>query len=107
MKAERGFTLLEMLVALAVFAILAAAVLGASQYAVNQSAGLERRVLAAWLLDNRLTELRLGPRPPFGEQWYTPVFAGRHWQLRQRVDGDAVVLTLDDTYRLHGWLPAR
>lgn len=54
-----GFTLLEIMVALAIFATLAAAVLSASQYVVKQRGAVEARLFAAWLADNRLNELRL------------------------------------------------
>ena len=56
-----GFTLLEIMVALAIFATLAAAVLSASQYVVKQTGAVEERLFAAWLADNRLNELRLQP----------------------------------------------
>ena len=56
-SAMGGFTLLEIMVALAVFATLAAAVLSASQYVVKQRGAVENRLFAAWLADNRLNEL--------------------------------------------------
>jgi general secretion pathway protein I len=56
-----GFTLLEIMVALAIFATLASAVLSASQYVVKQAGAVEERLFAAWVADNRLNELRLQP----------------------------------------------
>lgn len=59
MRAEKGFTLLEVMIALAIFATLAAAVMSASQYVLGQSARVEARLLAGWLADNHLSELHL------------------------------------------------
>lgn len=56
---ERGFTLLEVLVALSVFAVLAAAVMTASQHVLEQSQGVRDRLFASWIADNHLAELRL------------------------------------------------
>ena len=92
-----GFTLLEIMVALAVFATLATAVLSASQYVVKQSAVVEERLLAAWVADNQLNELRLQSAPANGQSQHTVHMASRDWLLRQRV-GDSSeprLLTVD------------
>ena len=49
MKASRGFTLLEVLVALAIFASVAAAVLTASARSLQNAARLEDKTLAGWI----------------------------------------------------------
>ncbi|WP_341960456.1 type II secretion system minor pseudopilin GspI [Pseudomonas sp. RC10] len=85
MKAERGFTLLEVMVALAVFALLASAVLSASQFVLQQNEALRERVLASWLADNHMTELRLQP-PPTGRRSVAPVLSGQRWVVEQRVE---------------------
>jgi len=85
MKAERGFTLLEIMVALAVFAALAAAVLSASQLVLRQGLKLEERVLGAWVLDNRLQELRLQPELLHQPAARSVPLGGRQWLLEQRV----------------------
>ena len=46
MKAEKGFTLLEIKIALAVFATLAAALMSASQYVLGKARGLRPGCLA-------------------------------------------------------------
>ena len=79
--AERGFTLLEVLVALAVFAVLAVAVTTASQLILVQSHGLEQRLLASWIADNHLTELRLQPAPAPGQRTLEVMFGQRRWTL--------------------------
>ena len=82
MRAQRGFTLLEVLVALAIFATVAAAVLTASVRSLQNAARLEDKTLAGWIADNRLTELQLASSPPApGRDSRELSFAGRQWLL--------------------------
>lgn len=84
-----GFTLLEIMVALAIFATLATAVLSASQYVVRQSVAVEERLLAAWVADNQLNELRLQSAPTHGQSQHAVHMASRDWLLRQRISDSA------------------
>lgn len=66
---KQGFTLIEILVALAIIAV----ALAAGMRAINQSADnanlLKLRTLALWTAENRLAELQLMPvLPPQGTQ---------------------------------------
>ena len=61
-SAVRGFTLLELMLALAVLAIVAVAVVGRGADTVRQLHGLEQRTLAHWVAQNELARLRLGQR---------------------------------------------
>ena len=81
----QGFTLLEVMIALAIFATLAAAVLSASQFVLKQSTGLEDRLFGAWLADNQLTELRLQAVKSPGQQRMSRRMDQRDWVLQQRV----------------------
>ncbi|HCJ50416.1 MAG: type II secretion system protein GspI [Gallionellales bacterium CG_4_10_14_3_um_filter_54_96] len=53
-KSQRGFTLLESLVALAILAIALAAVLRATSASTNNADALRERLLADWVAQNRL-----------------------------------------------------
>lgn len=81
----QGFTLLEVMVALAIFAVLAASLLSASRYVVQQSGAAEQRLFAAWLADNRLSELRLQSAWVSGQQQQIVRMDRRDWRLRQHL----------------------
>jgi general secretion pathway protein I len=57
-KRQRGFTLLEALVALAVIAIGLSAAMRAIGTATQSMAELRQRQMAQWVADNRLAEIR-------------------------------------------------
>ncbi|TRX75705.1 type II secretion system minor pseudopilin GspI [Pseudomonas mangiferae] len=87
MKAARGFTLLEVLVALAIFAIVAASVLTAASSSLKNASRLEDKTLAMWIADNHLTEMQLAdPQPADGRANGDLEFAGRRWQWQSQVE---------------------
>jgi general secretion pathway protein I len=55
---QRGFTLIEVLVALAILAVALAAGSRASAMMADSSSGLRERLLAGWVAQNRLAELQ-------------------------------------------------
>ena len=84
---QRAFTLLEVLVALAIFATVAAAVLTAAASSVRNAARLEEKALAGWIADNQLVELQLQrPSPGTGRNQREISYAGRDWQLQEAID---------------------
>jgi general secretion pathway protein I len=58
-RKARGFTMIEVLVALAIIAVALAASLRAVGALANGEADLHRRLLAGWSADNELAQLRL------------------------------------------------
>jgi len=78
---EQGFTLLEVLVALAIFAVLALAMGSAAQHLLVQTRQMEDRLLASWLADNHLTLLRLDAQAAAGQRQFETQFVQRRWLL--------------------------
>ncbi|MET1079155.1 MAG: type II secretion system minor pseudopilin GspI [Pseudomonas sp.] len=85
--AARGFTLLEVLVALGIFATVAAVVLTAAARSLSNAARLEEKTLAGWMADNRITELQLArPTASEGRDTQELEFAGRRWETESQVE---------------------
>lgn len=82
----RGFTLLEVLVALAIFAIAAVALLSAQNGQLVTTARLADKRIAHWAALNHLAELQLQRAFPEVGQGQRPVsLAGRDWVITTKV----------------------
>jgi len=83
MRARRpaGFTLLEVLIALAVLAIALTALVRAAGLSANDFNGLRERSLAGWIASNVITETRLTERSPEpGQREGKLRYGGRDWR---------------------------
>jgi general secretion pathway protein I len=85
-KAHDGFTLIEVLVALAIVAIGMAAVLEALTSSANTALYLQEKTFAEWVALNRMETVRLsGAVPASGTSDDTIDYAGRSWEWQQKV----------------------
>ncbi|OPX55033.1 general secretion pathway protein I [Oceanospirillum multiglobuliferum] len=83
---QQGFTLLEVMIALAILAVASAGLVTAAGGYIKQSQRLEDKVFAAWAAENWLNELRLAEKAPeVGEASAQAEMAGRQWLLRAQV----------------------
>jgi len=86
-RAELGFTLVEVLVALVIFGVVAASVLKTMQDSVRQQMAMEQRLAANWVAQQVLAEVRLrSPWPPLGEKSERVPLGEREWQVTARVE---------------------
>ncbi len=84
--AARGFTLIEVLVALVIVAVGMSAVMSALSSSANTLSFLRDETFAQWLALNRISTIRLsGQQPPTGTTDGDTDFGGRSWHWRQEV----------------------
>lgn len=86
MKRQQGFTLLEVLVALAILAVTLAAVTRAAILMTDSASEVKQRTLATWVAQNQLAEhTARGEWPETGIKTGTAEQAGIHFDWEERV----------------------
>lgn len=80
-----GFTLIEVLVALAVASLALLALARAGSGALETQAGLEQRTLALWVADNRLAEIRLLRPVQAGTSRGSTTLGERQWRWQSLI----------------------
>ncbi len=81
-----GFTLVEVLVALAITAVGLMAAYRAAGLATREHQWLRERTLAAWVAQNRLAEIQLAPMARIAETSGISSQAGEPYRWAQRAD---------------------
>lgn len=93
-RPHEGFTLLEIMVALAVLAIAMAAIVSESSQNIKNLTRLRAHTIAHWVAMNRVAELQLQPNwPATGQSSGTVEMAHGSWRWETRItdtDDDAV-----------------
>ncbi|WP_205680367.1 type II secretion system minor pseudopilin GspI [Brenneria alni] len=106
---QQGMTLLEVLVALTVFALAGLAVLQTTAQQASSLSRLEEKTFAGWIAENQQVQLRLEQRWP-QTSWVngTALFAGERWYWRWQgvKTGDTQIRVLDVEVRRHKNEPA-
>ena len=85
-RAARGFTLLEVLIALAIVAVSVGALLGTITSSASNVIYLRDKTLADWVALNRLTEIRISQQKPGkGRRTGNTEMGGMRWQWEEEV----------------------
>jgi len=83
---QRGFTLIEVMLAMAVFAIAGVALLGVADNNYRHISHLEEKMFANWVASNQLVEVSLDKTwPPKNNRKGKVEMAGRTWYWQQKV----------------------
>ena len=85
-QSQLGFTLLEVMIAMAVFAVVSGALIRNVAQATNQTGILQQRTLAYWIAENQINQMRLQPRseenfPGIGSERTSVTMVGREWEV--------------------------
>jgi len=97
-SAEHGFTLLEMLVALAVFSLAALALIRLQAVSIRTTADLAEHQIARIVAHNLMVEAQSNPAPlTVGERDGEIENGGRQWRWEQKVSasGEADIMRVD------------
>ncbi|WBA08547.1 type II secretion system minor pseudopilin GspI [Salinivibrio kushneri] len=79
-NSQQGMTLLEVLVAVAIFAVAALSVMKATGQHTRSLSRLEQKTLAAMVADNQLAEVVLSAKVPDKATQGSTDMAGQQWQ---------------------------
>ena len=83
---RRGFTLMEVLIALVIVTLAVSALLGTVTSSGSNVSYLKDKTIAEWVALNRLTEIRIAQQmPDKGRRTGNTDMAGMHWQWEEEV----------------------
>lgn len=100
LKVMKGFTLLEVMLSMAVFSIAGLALLSTANTNITNLNSLEEKIVASWIASNQLVEVNLINKwPPDKEAKGSVELAGQQWYWQQKVletaDDDLRQLTIE------------
>ncbi|MGS0677047.1 type II secretion system minor pseudopilin GspI [Shewanella sp. 125m-1] len=96
MNKQKGMTLLEVIVALAVFSIAAVSITKSLGEQIGNMPILEERTMAQWVAHNQMVDARLETKfPEIGRKDGQVELANQDWYWRKEV-----VKTTDDNFRM-------
>lgn len=82
----KGFTLLEVMVALVFFSLIGMILQQVTASTVNQYLAVRYKMFSSWLAENKLTELQLSKSLPSAKEYKEDVeFANEEWQIISKV----------------------
>ena len=85
-RKSTGFTLIEVMISLAIFAVVSAALVRSASLTVYQTGLIRERTLAFWVAENHLSELKSAERteqsyPSIGQDRVSVHMANTDWEL--------------------------
>ena len=87
----RGFTLIEVMVALTIAALALAGIAAAVSQMVDASSAMQERTYANWIAQNKIAELRLANvTPEVSESSGDVMYAGTEWAWRATISETGV-----------------
>ena len=89
--ANRGFTLIEVVIALAIAAVSLAAVTATVSQMIDGANAVQQRTYASWIAQNRITEMRLANAVPEVSSTNDEItYANLEWQIETTVSETGV-----------------
>ncbi len=86
----KGFTLIEVMIALSIFAVMAAAISRTASQNTDTVLYLEEKTLAGFVAENRLNKLKLSGYPAAIQIKDSEEMAGREWHITTKVEDTAL-----------------
>lgn len=86
MRSMKGFTLIEVMIALSIFAVMAATISRTASQNADTVLYLEEKTLAAFVAENRLNQLKLSGYPATTMTKDDIEMAGREWHITTKVE---------------------
>jgi len=90
-RTNKGFTLIEVMVAMAIAALGLAAVAASVSQMIDAGAAMQQRTYASWIAQNQIAEMRLANVvPEISETSGDTIFASREWIWRATISETGV-----------------